>query len=81
MQIYFYVLTYNHLSFFVIDLIINNFPTDLIQSFYTTKIPNTKYIDLDGSFDLAEDIVTGGFEIIDGYMHINSNPGFGIDII
>jgi L-alanine-DL-glutamate epimerase-like enolase superfamily enzyme len=42
---------------------------------------NTKYLDLDGSFDLAEDIVTGGFEIIDGYMHINNNPGFGIDII
>ncbi len=43
--------------------------------------PNTKYLDLDGSFDLAEDIVTGGFEIIDGYMHINNNAGFGIDII
>lgn len=42
---------------------------------------NTKYLDLDGSFDLAEDIVTGGFEIIDGYMHINNNTGFGIDIL
>lgn len=39
---------------------------------------NTKYIDLDGSFDLAEDLVTGGFELIDGYMHINNLPGFGI---
>ena len=39
---------------------------------------NTKYIDLDGSFDLAEDLVTGGFELIDGYMHINSQPGFGV---
>jgi L-alanine-DL-glutamate epimerase-like enolase superfamily enzyme len=39
---------------------------------------NTKYIDLDGSFDLAEDIVTGGFELKDGYMYINSQPGFGV---
>ena len=39
---------------------------------------NTKYIDLDGSFDLAEDLVTGGFELIDGYMHINHLPGFGV---
>jgi len=35
-------------------------------------------IDLDGSFDLAEDLVTGGFELKDGYMHINSQPGFGV---
>ncbi|MEI7587932.1 MAG: dipeptide epimerase [Chitinophagia bacterium] len=39
---------------------------------------NTRYIDLDGSFDLAADLVTGGFELVDGYMHINQQPGFGI---
>ena len=38
---------------------------------------NTKYIDLDGSLDLAEDLVSGGFEIKEGYMHINDLPGFG----
>jgi len=43
--------------------------------------PNTKYIDLDGSMDLAEDLVSGGFEIKDGYMHINKRPGFGFDFI
>lgn len=42
--------------------------------------PNTKYIDLDGSLDLAEDLVTGGFEIIDGSMHINDKPGFGFEL-
>ena len=26
--------------------------------------PNTKYIDLDGSFDLMEDLVSGGFEVL-----------------
>jgi L-alanine-DL-glutamate epimerase-like enolase superfamily enzyme len=43
--------------------------------------PNTKYIDLDGSLDLAEDLVRGGFEIKDGEMHINNAPGFGFDIL
>jgi L-alanine-DL-glutamate epimerase-like enolase superfamily enzyme len=42
---------------------------------------NTKYIDLDGSFDLAEDLVSGGFELKDGCMHINSLPGFGFKLI
>jgi L-alanine-DL-glutamate epimerase-like enolase superfamily enzyme len=39
--------------------------------------PNTKYIDLDGSFDLMEDLVTGGFEVQDGCLVINNAPGFG----
>jgi L-alanine-DL-glutamate epimerase-like enolase superfamily enzyme len=43
--------------------------------------PNTKYIDLDGSFDLAEDLVKGGFEIINGEMHINNAPGFGFKML
>ena len=38
---------------------------------------NTHYLDLDGSFDLAEDLVTGGFTLEDGYMKINHSPGFG----
>ena len=38
---------------------------------------NTKYIDLDGSFDLIEDIVTGGFEVKEGCLVINNAPGFG----
>ena len=43
--------------------------------------PNTKYIDLDGSLDLAEDLVKGGFEIVDGEMQINNAPGFGFNLI
>ena len=39
--------------------------------------PNTKYIDLDGSFDLMEDLVTGGFEVKDGCLVINNAAGFG----
>ncbi|HMC87714.1 MAG TPA: dipeptide epimerase [Chitinophagaceae bacterium] len=39
---------------------------------------HTKYLDLDGSFDLAEDVVNGGFAIEDGYMYTNNKPGLGL---
>lgn len=42
---------------------------------------NTKYIDLDGSFDLAEDIVAGGFQIKDGYMYPSAGPGLGLELL
>ncbi|MFT3701646.1 MAG: dipeptide epimerase [Agriterribacter sp.] len=38
----------------------------------------TKYIDLDGSFDLAEDVATGGFILQDGYLYCNDKPGLGL---
>jgi L-alanine-DL-glutamate epimerase-like enolase superfamily enzyme len=41
-------------------------------------MPNTRYLDLDGSFDLAEDLVSGGFNLVDGYLHLIEKPGFGI---
>ena len=40
--------------------------------------PHTKYLDLDGSLDLAEDVVSGGFTIKDGYMFPNGEPGLGL---
>jgi len=43
--------------------------------------PNTRYIDLDGSLDLAEDLVTGGFTIEGGFMKINPKPGFGVELL
>jgi len=39
--------------------------------------PNTRYLDLDGSLDLAEDLVRDGFEIRKGRMFIGDRPGFG----
>ncbi|MBS1935141.1 MAG: dipeptide epimerase [Bacteroidetes bacterium] len=43
--------------------------------------PHTKYLDLDGSLDLAEDVVSGGFAIEDGYMFPNDKPGLGVEIL
>lgn len=42
--------------------------------------PATKYIDLDGSFDLARDIVTGGFILKDGLMSISDQSGLGVQL-
>ncbi|CAN5279170.1 dipeptide epimerase [soil metagenome] len=39
---------------------------------------NTRYIDLDGSLDLAEDIVSGGFIIEDGFMRPTDGAGLGL---
>jgi L-alanine-DL-glutamate epimerase-like enolase superfamily enzyme len=38
---------------------------------------NTRYLDLDGSLDLAEDLVKGGFLLENGEMHPGEGAGFG----
>ncbi len=40
--------------------------------------PATKYLDLDGSLDLAKDLVTGGFVLKDGWMRLTDQPGLGV---
>jgi L-alanine-DL-glutamate epimerase-like enolase superfamily enzyme len=40
---------------------------------------NTKYIDLDGSLDLAKDEVTGGFILKEGIMYCSDKPGLGLE--
>lgn len=42
---------------------------------------NTKYIDLDGSLDLARDVVKGGFILKDGFMSCSDKPGIGVERI
>ncbi|MBS1558559.1 MAG: dipeptide epimerase [Bacteroidetes bacterium] len=42
---------------------------------------NTKYIDLDGSLDLARDVVKGGFILKDGVMYCSDKPGLGVERI
>jgi L-Ala-D/L-Glu epimerase len=40
---------------------------------------NTKYIDLDGSLDLAKDEVKGGFILKEGVMYCSEKPGLGVE--
>jgi L-alanine-DL-glutamate epimerase-like enolase superfamily enzyme len=39
---------------------------------------NTRYLDLDGNFDLQEDLMAGGFRLEDGYMYIGTGAGLGL---
>jgi len=43
--------------------------------------PATRYLDLDGSFDLARDLVTGGFELKNGCLRPLDRPGLGVEVI
>ena len=40
--------------------------------------PATRYLDLDGSLDLARDLVSGGFTLEDGVMRTTGAPGLGV---
>lgn len=40
--------------------------------------PATRYLDLDGSLDLARDIVTGGFILENGNLRTTESPGLGV---
>jgi len=42
---------------------------------------HTKYLDLDGSFDLARDVVEGGFILENGCLSFSRMPGLGIQPI
>lgn len=42
--------------------------------------PATRYLDLDGSFDLARDPARGGFELVDGCMRTSDRPGLGVEV-
>ncbi len=40
--------------------------------------PATRYLDLDGSLDLARDVAEGGFVIEEGVMRTTDGPGLGV---
>ncbi len=43
--------------------------------------PATRYLDLDGSLDLAKDMVDQGFIIENGLMRLTDQPGLGVRIL
>ena len=40
--------------------------------------PATRYLDLDGSFDLARDLAAGGFVLAEGMLRTAPGPGLGV---
>ena len=44
--------------------------------------PTTKYLDLDGSLDLAKDVVKGGFKLENGILYpLYGRPGLGVELL
>ncbi|MBE7558115.1 dipeptide epimerase [bacterium] len=43
--------------------------------------PATRYLDLDGSFDLAGDVVEGGFILENGCLRAPDSPGLGVRLL
>ena len=43
--------------------------------------PATRYVDLDGSFDLARDPASGGFALRDGMLFPVERPGLGAELV
>lgn len=43
--------------------------------------PATRYLDLDGSLDLAKDIVDGGFILKNGMLSVSDEPGLGVKFV
>ncbi len=43
--------------------------------------PATRYLDLDGSFDLGRDIVEGGFILENGLLRTAEKPGLGVQLL
>lgn len=43
--------------------------------------PATRYLDLDGSLDLARDVAGGGFVLDDGWMRPSGAPGLGVKLL
>jgi L-alanine-DL-glutamate epimerase-like enolase superfamily enzyme len=43
--------------------------------------PATRYLDLDGSFDLARDVARGGFRVENGTMSVTEEPGLGATLL
>ncbi|MCB0404840.1 MAG: dipeptide epimerase [Bdellovibrionales bacterium] len=41
----------------------------------------TRYLDLDGSFDLGRDLVAGGFRVEHGEMFLTDAPGLGVQLL
>jgi len=42
--------------------------------------PATRWLDLDGSFDLSRDPARGGFELVDGCLRTLDAPGLGVEL-
>ncbi len=43
-------------------------------------LPGVLYADLDGAFDIVDDVAAGGFELQEGFLIPSDKPGLGIEV-
>jgi L-alanine-DL-glutamate epimerase-like enolase superfamily enzyme len=43
-------------------------------------LPGVQYADLDGAFDIVNDVAVGGFELKDGFLLPSGKPGLGVEV-
>lgn len=43
-------------------------------------LTGVQYADLDGAFDIVDDVATGGFELREGYLIPTEKPGLGVEV-
>jgi L-alanine-DL-glutamate epimerase-like enolase superfamily enzyme len=43
-------------------------------------LPGVQYADLDGAFDIIDDVASGGFELRDGFLIPSDKPGLGVEV-
>jgi len=43
-------------------------------------LPGVQYADLDGAFDIIDDVASGGFELKDGHLIPDNKPGLGVEV-
>jgi L-alanine-DL-glutamate epimerase-like enolase superfamily enzyme len=43
-------------------------------------LPGVQYADLDGAFDIVDDVAGGGFEVQDGFLIPSDKPGLGVEV-
>jgi L-alanine-DL-glutamate epimerase-like enolase superfamily enzyme len=43
-------------------------------------LPGVQYADLDGAFDIIDDVATGGYELKDGYLIPSDKAGLGVEV-
>jgi L-alanine-DL-glutamate epimerase-like enolase superfamily enzyme len=43
-------------------------------------LPGVQYADLDGAFDIVDDVAAGGFEVREGFLIPSDKPGLGVEV-
>ena len=67
-------------NYLLADPILGYSKEDHLDQFRFIANRRARYLDLDGSFDLAWDPASGGFVVEDGCLRLLDKPGLGVEL-